>query len=244
MFQIKQQDRIPETDFNKVEIDIFWPSDNALERIVIQIIHQGQENNAWNQQRLWLSDKMLWEFQAVPLKRPTHGLTQTHSLWAPVLEWQLEKKPGTFGGWEKMDCLNQGNSWWGSFLQDSACKCQCYFTPSLPQNWQALLYLNFHQPGSHFSHYPGDSLGPHPSLLTGSSKPFPVVFPYIWFFLSYALDFSKIYQTSRSWYQCALYLSISGSRPSISKRLPWVTAWPILGKSNLNRSSSQLQNAL
>ena len=49
--------------------------------------------------------KKLLDSQAVLYKRPTHGLTQTHSLWAPALGWQLERHKWHMGrrwsGWHQ-----------------------------------------------------------------------------------------------------------------------------------------------
>ena len=68
-----------------------------------------------NQCGLWLSEMEL-EFQEVPFRRPTHGLTQTHSLWVPVLGQQLKGHQGhtrrTWTAW------HQGKSRRGSFLPD------------------------------------------------------------------------------------------------------------------------------
>ena len=51
----------------------------------------------------------LLESQAVPLKGPAHGFTQLHSLWAPALGQQLERKQGHIG--RNWIVWHQGESW-------------------------------------------------------------------------------------------------------------------------------------
>ena len=81
-------------------------------------------------------------------------------------------------------------------------------------------------------------------LIESSINYFPVAFPYQWPALAHASDFPKISQTSIIWPWWALFLSLSVPRPGTSDRQPWFAAWPLLGTSKLNTSSSHLQIAV
>ena len=81
--------------------------------------------------------------------------------------------------------------------------------------------MRLHQPGSHCSPCPDDSLRPRPTQFAGPPNLFPVDFPHEWPILAHTSDFPKISQTSSIWPQHAPYLSPSGPSPGTNGSQLW-----------------------
>ena len=179
----------------------------------------------------------------IPLKGPTQGLTQTHSLELQCWVSSLKGTGDIQGGLNCLVSVPEPEKQLSP--TQSAGRGHCSFSESSPQprQWNAP-HLSLHRPGHHCAPHTVDSLRPHPTQLLGPPKRLPAAFPHKQPFLAHASDFPKISQTRNIWPQHALYLLLSGPRPGTNGSRPWFAAWPLLGSSKPSTSSSRLQVAL
>ena len=135
-----------------------------------------------------MKDKLL-ESQAVPIKGPTHRLTE---LTPSELHHRSSRLKGTRDIWGGTEVSGIRPRAGGSFLPDkSAGRGHCSFSgpsPNTAGRWA--LYMRLHHPGSHCLPSPGDSLRLCPTQFLGPPKLLPVAFPYKWLVLGSCFRFS------------------------------------------------------